>query len=1096
MSGWFDEVKPDGAGPSGRGAEAAQILREVWDHRSRAERGAFVEQTSRIQSTVEPGTEDVLTTIRDRAALCGSVAPRDLTVDIDDDRAAWALDTLAAEFDRSHTGQHWSWTLRQEPRRTALQHLATSQGFDRVLSAVSQIPTDDAGLALRRLIAARHSGGRDRTNATVDVSTSDAPVLLQALTWAGPFAGRASDLAEVRRRTELGTLIDGYRELTRHGVFGRDDELRRLATFAEAPIDAPYSSTLTPLLPVTGVGGAGKSTLLAAFLLPHLEAQLAGDSDAPVVIVLDFDRSALRTNPSVALSFELTRQLGWMAPIASADFAALRYRAVHERQAAGGDRLLGMDSESADRDVASFDEDARYAVELHGLHERRIVLVLDTFEEWQRDQAIGLSSAWDNPEARILNWVDTLRYRMGLAGLRVVVSGRAPLSSTGSVDIAPAIDLGDLDQTAATQLLRQHGAELAAVGRLAELSGRNPLTLRIAARFYSSLDAADRAAFLAADVGTADLLDAELRQAVLYDRFLAHAAPTVRPLAHPGLVLRRITPALVRHVLAGPCGLDDVITQSGTAEALIERLAQEVWLVKRTDDGLRHLPQVRRAMLRLMAGDPDKAAAARRIHAAAAEWYDDDRDPTLRGEQAAIEALYHRLMLHGDGEELLGGAWRDGEVLQRILALGADIDDLPRDADTQVRALLGEDLPVNDQRRLPAALWSHWAGRRGDALLKDDRAAEALALVTERIGRLEIDREPAWLAEACACVAQYEAYWTMIATLDRDQAAAASEQRAGRYALVNAIGADEHVDTIAGAYRGHLETALEHASPERRPAQVLEWMFFEMLLRVGADGLSTLTLTPGMIGRLHRITERRPQPEAIVPDDDRYPVDQLRRALVWVAAPSAWHRFTLRALDGIFRPDPAWLRRFATVAGPVPPAHDEIVDAMEHLESGSRPTARAHELLGTWAVRFARAWRKQVELTRTETSHRDQLMLMRGDNPEFRPAIRTALTGLLTDETRLRQIANVAQHVVPVPVVDLSPDEVPHSSGSHAHSVLIQLVEYVDRSGATGAFLDGVRDEVGSSPTLTRVARAYEAWDRAHRSLLEMIAIRIDANRG
>src|SRR5205814_728887 len=122
--------------------------------------------------------------------------------------------------------------------------------------------------------------------------------------------------------------------------------------------------------------------------------------------------------------------------------------------------------------------------------------------------------------------------------------------------------------------------------------------------------------------------DAELRNAVLYDRFLDHIRDTdVRSLAHPGLVLRRVTPSLVMNVLAPNCQFEGMDT--ALAARLVDRLADEVWLVKTTPDGLWHHPRVRRAMLHMMTADPEHEEAVKAIHHAAADWYRSGCDPEL-----------------------------------------------------------------------------------------------------------------------------------------------------------------------------------------------------------------------------------------------------------------------------------------------------------------------------------------------------------------------------------------------------------------------------------------------------------------------------------
>jgi hypothetical protein len=97
----------------------------------------------------------------------------------------------------------------------------------------------------------------------------------------------------------------------------------------------------------------------------------------------------------------------------------------------------------------------------------------------------------------------------------------------------------------------------------------------------------------------------------LYQRLLHHITdPEVRKLAHPGLVLRRITPGIIRDVLAEPCGLE--VEDAVAAQRLFERLRNQVSLVAPAEPGiLRHRPDVRRMMLPLIL--EDKPEQARRI---------------------------------------------------------------------------------------------------------------------------------------------------------------------------------------------------------------------------------------------------------------------------------------------------------------------------------------------------------------------------------------------------------------------------------------------------------------------------------------------------
>ena len=254
--------------------------------------------------------------------------------------------------------------------------------------------------------------------------------------------------------------------------------------------------------------------MLGRFLQPYLGRIAAGDPAAPAVVVIDFDRVLFRPSAELELSFELTRQLGWAAPVAAADFAALRYQTRTDSSKPGQTRSREFPPPRV-RPGRKRSRKRRWgAGRLHELGRGRCILVLDTFEEWQRERPDPPSTTWNDPETRILNWISRVRYGMGLAGLRVVVSGRAGLPGQGR----PPLTIGDLRAEAARALLRSAGVRSRDTAAVVRLVGRNPLTLHVAARFYRGLADGPRHEFLAGSSLSSGGLTEELRQAVLYGR--------------------------------------------------------------------------------------------------------------------------------------------------------------------------------------------------------------------------------------------------------------------------------------------------------------------------------------------------------------------------------------------------------------------------------------------------------------------------------------------------------------------------------------------------------------------------------------------------
>jgi hypothetical protein len=201
--------------------------------------------------------------------------------------------------------------------------------------------------------------------------------------------------------------------------------------------------------------------------------------------------------------------------------------------------------------------------------------------------------------------------------------------------------LEGLDPDNAIALLLDVSAQAvdsAQAGALVARFGTSPLTVRLIATLLAKTEGAPGDLF---DLRAAnEQLDAEL-----YLRILGHITDKpVRLLAHPGLVLRRITPEIIRVVLAGPCGIP--VRDDWEARALLGRLAAEAMLVDASEpDLLVHRQDVRAVMLPQLLRDPRVDVAA--VQRAAVEYYAARTDLESR-----VEELYHRLLLGQPAEQL------------------------------------------------------------------------------------------------------------------------------------------------------------------------------------------------------------------------------------------------------------------------------------------------------------------------------------------------------------------------------------------------------------------------------------------------------------
>jgi hypothetical protein len=147
-------------------------------------------------------------------------------------------------------------------------------------------------------------------------------------------------------------------------------------------------------------------------------------------------------------------------------------------------------------------------------------------------------------------------------------------------------ELGELDQDASRGLLASLGVESSDLqSRLARLLHGNPLSLRLAAEILEADDSREWG-----DIE--NLTDDTAIQGILYGRILGHIhQDDVKKIAHPGLILRRITADLIRQVLAEPCGvrMDD----PKYADTLFDLLRNELSLVTPEGDAVRRRADMR-----------------------------------------------------------------------------------------------------------------------------------------------------------------------------------------------------------------------------------------------------------------------------------------------------------------------------------------------------------------------------------------------------------------------------------------------------------------------------------------------------------------------
>jgi hypothetical protein len=648
------------------------------------------------------------------------------------------FDDSVIAYSRRHERR---WMLKNPMRERALQRLGHRKRLIAALELNEEKRDDDI---LQTMLSAYI---RDDAPPIEDQSVEQLGGTLQAVLWLRTVMTSVPDLDRVRQRLDEKRMLEPFEFLVGDAFAGRTKELEELRTYVGVLPPERFSHQVSaslrrffglkkraPLM-IHGPGGSGKSTLVAKFVLEHLQAPAPHRFPCAY---LDFDDPYLRLDEVDTWVAEAVRQLRIqhrsVLPEARWEQEPEPFRQV-------GDLLNEMLNQKASRRatlqeesqlIAVFAEAARCVAADLGPEPDRdppLLLVFDSFEEAQYSSPRGVEKLW--------NLLGELQ--QDYETLRVVVSGRAP------VDIAPingrsaqTLEIGDLDPDAALAFLRkQMVTDPALAQALVKQVHGNPLSLKLAAEVVKTEGTTEKGV---AGLQTSTWLVFGASEAVvqgqLYTRILARIRDdNVRKLAHPGLVLRRITPELILHVLQKPC--DVVVNDLAHARQLFEELRRVVFLVTVADDGsLHHRADLRRVMLKLL--ERDKPEQAEEIDRAAVEYYGAFDDLVSRAEE-----IYHRLRLAQPPSEI-DKRWIEG-VEER---LGDAFDDLREKPRQYLASRLGGALPESDlsvelsERQLARELEQtlaenpvrviarlHDAGQRSRGSVLDPIEVQALAAV-------------------------------------------------------------------------------------------------------------------------------------------------------------------------------------------------------------------------------------------------------------------------------------------------------------------------------------------------------------------------------
>jgi hypothetical protein len=662
---------------------------------------------------LEPETRASVDGLLLRAATVGGFDARALVGVVSRPEDRRILVALAERCEEVRTEAGVRWMLNPDTRRTVLK----AAGVERARAAARQIqPSDRFGRFLQEVLFDRPVNAGDLDTAALDELFTARQFVEQA----GFGAERRSP--EVNRAIARRESDAALRVVLPTPLVGRQRELATLRRFVKTgtvdgvePSPQAWPEGSPPILAVTGVGGSGKSALLAT-LMEELRDAAAGPM-WPVVI-LDFDLPALSSADPLEMLFTLTRQLGHTRPELDDALSAFRVecrRTLGLEESSSG----GYDSRAHQQSVAL--SALGPIIQKSDLASTPVVLVLDTFEE--------ILVRGEVETRFVFKWLDAVRREGQFRELRVILAGRASSAEVVPELASRVLDtlvLGDLDEEGAFEMLyadlRRSGRSGAPVEKLVRTFGGNPLVLRILAQFARANDRDELYALVeGAHTASTEKVTGELAQRFLYERILERIRDEeMKKLASLGLVLRRVTPELLREVLAGPCGFEH--PESTDWDALFAKLRMQVWLVENEGERVRHRRDLRRLVLpQILSANRERALG---IHRAAVEYYSRDHTPHFAASEREAERLYHQYSLQDHppiDPSNAGSLW---------LALGMDVEELPAATRALLKHHTGRLCTLQERATLPPRLQE--AQRVLERRMYRSRGAEAVIVDLDR----------------------------------------------------------------------------------------------------------------------------------------------------------------------------------------------------------------------------------------------------------------------------------------------------------------------------------------------------------------------------
>lgn len=971
----------------------------------------------------------LLRSATEKAALSGKFPPSSLfDEEVKEEERQFVLTSLAPDCIIEATSKV-EWLLSPAKRLEILEALIKDKKIKDALRQPLPKP-DRFATQLRRVLASPESLRPDRMN------QEDLQALVKVLETLRELDIFKPKREDVEPFLQPGTTLSDYSLLSSNFV-GRVNELDKLYAFLESPDVNSWEGFV-----ITGMGGVGKSTLLAKFTSGVMQQRRA------TVVIIDFDRPGMDTADTGWLETEMARQVGDLYPASRQTLSSIS-QDLQQRQKAYGSESVRESLHIYKILVDAIGKIIR-ADDPAGI--KPLLLILDTVEEAaQRSLTLPL-----------LNWLYEINDLLNHP-LKVIFSGRLYEHQLeefrASKQVLGIFEIEAFDKNIARKFLRLQGLDRHTAWKLVELEMMplRPLELKLMARLIGegSTTLEDLEKDLEGSSGSP--ASGELFSGLVYRRVLMRIGdPLVRNIAYPGLVLRFVTPEIVREILYPALDLGEIGEEP--SEKLVEDLRSYSWLAFERDGALWHSKDLRRTMLRLMIlQEPEKV---KRIREEAIRYFGNKKEAA-----AQAEKVYHQLMMMSapeDGKDL------DRQAVESAYEfLQGDMADLPRAAAVLLRYAGTDKVNETDVEFLPDALFLEACDGIGQQLVKNRQFNQAYKIYL-RLRRIPAAdgsiRKPArfakWEYELLFSVVDWDCF-TIPGFLKENYGDEALAKDDDDYYFLQALIAP------AVVYRFMFEQSVLFDIWRRYKGRIKEVMSIP-------EVITSITRMSYGIASFYKSKE----PYTFSDNDFLlWAIDlknepaHAKNALILQLLINKKSLYYYKIECSQLKLDARWMdfvnTTFPQVEVPLHVMRRNDLNAAVLLSQIGQSAAGVEKTV-------------LLESLDKETLYD----IVRGPDPIFRDPCRYAVLEAFNKENEYHELAGLIQQSISIKLTDLEPEAFAARMMQDAETALEIFIEIIDRSWALGDFLRLLHDKKREAKKIKQVLDVYENWEKCFRRLV------------